>query len=194
MFSQTVTFLSHIHFLVITFLLYFEQFLTLSVFLFTTHIWVRAVSFCFFVCYLAFMKMSVFQLFTFLMHSFCSYWPFLVYSSLRFHSPSSCHLFLHIPFLSFPFFLLFNLSLFPCVFFCPPQDQGSFCCRGASWMHQTGWTRPRSCCTISRMPVDPGLVSCADDASWTRVSTSVTKRQVSWQGDMNSISSLLYQV
>lgn len=41
-------------------------------------------------------------------------------------------------------------------FLCPTQGQGSFCSRGASWMLQTGSTRPRFCCTISRMPAGRG--------------------------------------
>lgn len=64
-------------------------------------------------------------------------------------------------------------------FLCPTQGQGSFCSRGASWMLQTGSTRPRSCCTISRMPAGPGWTSCVDDASWIPASISVTPRQVS---------------
>lgn len=64
-------------------------------------------------------------------------------------------------------------------FLCPTQGQGSFCSRGASWMLQTGSTRPRFCCTISRMPAGRGWTSCVDDASWIPASISVTLRQVS---------------
>lgn len=104
---------------------------------------------------------------------------------------------LHIPLLPFPFLCLFNrLSVsfssiwifFPstlCLFIHPSQDQGIFCCRGASWTPQTGWTQPRSCCTTSRTPAGPGSTSCVDDACWTPVSTSVIRKQVSRGHNIN---------
>lgn len=124
------------------------------------------------------------------------------HSLLCFHLPSTCHLFIPFsrpfafsptrPYLWPSISLFFPLNLPRTLSFHassrgPPQDQGSFCCRGASWTPQTGWTRPRSCCTTSRTPAGPGSASCVDDASSTPVSTSVTQRQVSRDRSITSV-------
>lgn len=93
-------------------------------------------------------------------------------------------------------FTFLSCSLLFCVFPPPrpPQGQGSFCSRGASWMPQTGSTLPRFCCTISRMPAGRGSTSCAGDASWIPASTSVTPSQVSWDQTYQAFSQLRVEI